>query len=99
MASRLMPTDLSAWRRVGVTGATARPDVIEQRRRDEERGIGPDHDAPEHRNAEAAQHLASKEQQRQHGERGRADGEDGSRERLVEALVDERTEIHGLVLA
>src|SRR5205807_6321462 len=45
--------------------AALRPDVVEQRRRDEERGIGTDHDAPQHRDREAAQHGAAEDEQRE----------------------------------
>src|SRR5205823_2400428 len=46
--------------------APVRLHVIKQRRGDKERGIGADDDAPEHREAKAAQHLAAKEEERQH---------------------------------
>src|SRR5207302_11231834 len=42
-------------------GGAVRPDVVEDRRRDEERRVGPDYDAPQHGDAEASQHLAAEE--------------------------------------
>ena len=62
------------------------------RRRDEDGRVRAGDDADEHREREALEHLAAEQEQRDDRQERRAGGDDGPRQRLVHALVDDRVE-------
>ena len=65
------------------------PNKDEEGRRDEDRGIGANEHAEQHRKVEIADHLAAERVEGNQHRNGRASGEDGARQRLVDRQVEQ----------
>ena len=73
--------------------------VDEHRRADEDRRIGGDEDAPDHRRRERADDMAAEEEQRQQREKDGGRGHDGARQHRVDRHVDDLGGRQALVFA
>ena len=93
---RIMPAYFfGRLRRVAVL---ADAEIDQDRRRDEDRGVGADqHDAEHHDRREAVDRMAAEQQQRQQRQRHRDVGDDRARQRRIDGFVEQLRHRHFLV--